>query len=143
VAASLALKGCRTALGLDATAPPAELLRADPTLPARLSAAPACRNPGDVLSRLERLEQELAASRQRIAAQQSQLAAETTRQQALAADLAQLRQQLTGQPASSDAVISSTPTATITPAAGVMAFSGFDFGAMFTMFEILIRNVLN
>jgi len=109
VAASLALPGCRQALGLPASTAPAELLRADPALPAKLAAAPACRNPGDALSRLERLEQELAASRQRIAAQQSQLAAETTRQDSLAADLAQLRQQLTGQPASPGAAISSAP----------------------------------
>jgi hypothetical protein len=109
VAASLALPGCRQALGLPASTAPAELLRADPALPAKLAAAPACRNPGHALARLERLEQELAASRQRIAAQQSQLAAETTRQDSLAADLAQLRQQLTGQPASPGAAISSAP----------------------------------
>jgi hypothetical protein len=108
-AASLALPGCRQALGLPASTAPAELLRADQALPAKLAAAPACRNPGDALARLERLEQELAASRQRIAAQQSQLAAETTRQNTLAADLAQLRQQLTGQPASPGAAISSAP----------------------------------
>jgi hypothetical protein len=109
VAASLALPGCRQALGLPASTAPAELLRADPALPAKLAAAPACRNPGHALARLERLEQELAASRQRIAAQQSQLAAETSRQDSLAADLAQLRQQLTGQPASPGAAISSAP----------------------------------
>lgn len=112
VAASLALPGCRQALGLPASTAPAELLRADPALPAKLAAAPACRNPGDALSRLERLEQELAASRQRIAAQQSQLAAETSRQEALAADLAQLRRQLTGQPAIPGAAISSAPAST-------------------------------
>jgi hypothetical protein len=111
VAASLALKGCRSALGLDANAPPAELLRADPALPAKLAAAPACRNPADALSRLEQLEQELSASRQRIAAQQSQLAAETARQDTLAADLAQLRLQLTGQAASPGAAIPGAPTA--------------------------------
>ena len=110
VAASLALKGCRTALGLDATAPPAELLQADPALPAKLAAAPACRTPADALGRLERLEQELAASRQRIAAQQSQLAAETARQDTLAADLAQLRRQLTGQPAAAGVAISGAAT---------------------------------
>jgi hypothetical protein len=109
VAASLALPGCRQALGLPASTAPAELLRADPALPAKLAAAPACRNPGDALARLERLEQELAASRQRIAAQQSQLAAETSRQDSLAADLAQLRQQLTGQPTIPGAAISSAP----------------------------------
>jgi hypothetical protein len=117
VAASLALPGCRQALGLPASTAPAELLRADLDLPAKLAAAPACRNPGDALSRLERLEQELAASRQRIAAQQSQLAAETTRQEALAADLAQLRLQLTGQPAGSGAAISSAPAPRATVAA--------------------------
>lgn len=112
VAASLALPGCRQALGLPASTAPAELLRADPALPGKLAAAPACRNPGDALSRLERLEQELAASRQRIAAQQSQLAAETSRQDSLAADLAQLRQQLTGQPTIPGAAISSAPAST-------------------------------
>jgi len=125
VAASLALKGCRTALGLDDTAPPAELLRADPGLAAKLAAAPACRKPGDALSRLERLEQELAASRQRIAAQQSQLAAETARQDALATDLAQLRRQLTGQAVSPGAAIPGTatfsaPTASARPAGGAL-----------------------
>jgi hypothetical protein len=135
VAASLALPGCRQALGLPASTAPAELLRADPALPAKLTAAPACRNPGDALSRLERLEQELAASRQRIAAQQSQLAAETSRQEALAADLAQLRRQLTGQPASPGAAISSAPasaggstapatTATYTPGKGFALQAG-------------------
>jgi hypothetical protein len=135
VAASLALPGCRQALGLPASTAPAELLRADPALPAKLAAAPACRNPGDALSRLERLEQELAASRQRIAAQQSQLAAETSRQEALAADLAQLRRQLTGQPASPGAAISSAPasaggstapatTATYTPGKGFALQAG-------------------
>lgn len=120
VAASLALPGCRSALGLPATAPPAELLRADPALPAKLAAAPACRTPGDALSRLELLEQELAASRQRIAAQQSQLAAETARQDTLAADLAQLRRQLTGQTASLGAAISSAPAASARPAGGAL-----------------------
>lgn len=125
VATSLALPGCRQALGLPASTAPAELLRADPALPAKLAAATACRNPGDALSRLERLEQELAASRQRIAAQQSQLAAETSRQDTLAADLAQLRRQLTGQPASPGAAIpgaaiSSAPAAAQLPAGGAL-----------------------
>ena len=111
VAARLALPGCRNALGLSATPTPAELLRADPGLAAKLNAAPACRIPGDALSRLELLEQELAASRQRIAAQQSQLAAETARQDTLAADLAQLRRQLTAQAAGAGAAISGTATA--------------------------------
>jgi hypothetical protein len=99
-AASLALPGCRQALGLPASTAPADLLRADPSLAAKLAAAPACRNPGDALARLERLEQELAASRQRIAAQ--------------------LRRQLTGQPATPGAAIpgaasSSTPTTSAVP----------------------------
>jgi hypothetical protein len=111
VAARLALPGCRSALGLSATPTPAALLQADPGLPAKLAAAPACRTPGDALSRLELLEQELAASRQRIAAQQSQLAAETVRQDTLAADLAQLRRQLTAQPAGAGAAISGAATA--------------------------------
>jgi len=133
VAASLALPGCRSALGLPANAAPAQLLRAHPALAAKLAAAPACRNPNDALSRLERLEQEVAASRQRIAAQQSLLAAETTRQEALAADLAQLRRQLTGQApgagaASPGAAVSGTPTATApafapTSAATILAAS--------------------
>jgi len=120
VAASVALPGCRRALGLPATTAPAELLRADPALAAKLAAAPACRTPADALSRLELLEQELAASRQRIAAQQSQLAAETARQDTLAADLAQLRRQLTGQAASPGAAISSAPAAPALPAGGAL-----------------------
>ena len=120
VAASLALPGCRRALGLPATTAPAELLRADPALAAKLAAAPACRTPADALSRLERLEQELDASRQRIAAQQSQLAAETARQDTLATDLAQLRRQLTGQPVSPGAATSSAPTASARPAGGAL-----------------------
>jgi hypothetical protein len=125
VAASLEVPGCRRALGLPATPTPAELLRADPGLAAKLAAAPACRPPADALSRLEHLEQELAASRQRIAAQQSQLAAETLRQDTLAADLAQLRRQLTGQIASPGAAIpgaaiSSTPAASARPAGGAI-----------------------
>ena len=125
VAASLAVPGCRRALGLPASPTPAELLRVDPGLAAKLATAPACRPPGDALSRLELLEQELAASRLRIAAQQSQLAAETVRQDTLAADLAQLRRQLTGQTASpataSIPAFTPAPSATITPAAGVTA----------------------
>ena len=134
VAASLALPGCRRALGLPAITAPAELLRADPGLAAKLAAAPACRTPADALSRLERLEQELAASRQRITAQQSQLAAETARQDTLAADLAQLRRQLTGQPAGAAAAIPAAaisggpsapaPTATYTPGKGFALEAG-------------------
>ena len=134
VAASLAMPGCRRALGLPTTPTSAELLRADPGLAAKLAAAPACRTPADALSRLERLEQELAASRQRITAQQSQLAAETARQDTLAADLAQLRRQLTGQPASPGAAVpgaavssaptASAPTATYTPGKGFALQAG-------------------
>ena len=75
----LALPACRAALGLPASAS---------------AATPACAPPEDPLVRLERLEQQLQASRQRIADQQAQLAAETARQDALAQDLALLRQQL-------------------------------------------------
>jgi hypothetical protein len=109
------MPACRRALGVPATPTPAELLRADPGLAAKLAAAPACRTPGDALSRLELLEQELAASRQRIAAQQSQLAAETVRQDTLAADLAHLRRQLTGQPAGAATAITSAPTTSAFP----------------------------
>jgi len=130
VAASLALKGCRSALGLAASAPPAELLRADPALPAKLAAVPACRNPGDAVSRLERLEQELAASRERIAAQQSQLAAETARQESIAADLAQLRRQLTGQAAAP--AMASAPTSPIAPAAAAES-TGYTPGKGFSL----------
>jgi hypothetical protein len=134
VAASLAMPGCRRALGLPTTPTSAELLRADPGLAAKLATAPACRTPADALSRLERLEQELAASRQRITAQQSQLAAETARQDTLAADLAQLRRQLTGQPAGAAASIPGAaisgapappaPTATYTPGKGFALQAG-------------------
>ncbi len=95
--ASLALPGCRSALGLAPDTPAAQLLRQTPGLATRLAATPACRHPEEALARLERLERELAASRQRVAAQQAQLAAETARQDALAEDLAQLRQQLRPQ----------------------------------------------
>ena len=98
VEAGLALPGCRTALGVSPTEPAQQLLRTNPDLATHVANTPACRAPQNALSQLERLEQELTASRQRIAAQQNQLAAETARQEALAADLAQLRAQLTGQP---------------------------------------------
>ena len=63
--------------------------------PAAASPAPPACTPGDdPLACLERLEQWLQASRQRIADQQAQLAAEIARQDALARDLAVLRQQL-------------------------------------------------
>ena len=121
-AASLAMPGCRRALGLSVSAEPAQLLRADSALPAKLAAAPACRPARDALSQLERLEQALSASRQRIAAQQSQLAAETARQDALAADLAQLRRQLTGRAVSAAALadvpaIRPSPSTSTSPAA--------------------------
>ncbi len=113
-ASSLALPGCRTALGLDPAAAAERLLKADPGLAARLAAAPACRLGSDALGRLESLEAELAASRQRIADQQAQLAAETGRQEALARDLAELRRQLVGAPAAGAAAV----------AGGAMAAAG-------------------
>ena len=112
----LALPGCRRALGVSAEASPAELLQSDPSLPRKLAAEPACRQIGQALSRLERLERELIASRERIAAQQNQLAAETARQQMLAADLALLRQQLTGS-------WSPPPLAAGTPTSSALAAS--------------------
>jgi len=127
ITASLERPGCRSALGLASTASPEQLLRADPALPARLAATPACRPPADALARLERLEQELAASRQRIAAQQSQLAAETARQETLAADLAQLRRQLTGQPAPAAAPAAVAPAAAAPPAPAVAYSPGRGF----------------
>ena len=106
----LALPGCRAALGLAPAAPAAALLRQTPDLPARLAATPACTPPEDPLARLERLERELQASRQRIAAQQAQLAAETSRQDALAQDLAHLRQQL--RPAAATTATATNPAPT-------------------------------
>jgi len=114
--ASLALPGCRAALGVSASAPAADILRSQPALAAQLATIPACRNPGDALSRLERLEQELAASRQRIAAQQSQLAVETARQDALAQELGQLRSHLTGQPQLTATTPEPAPAAATPPA---------------------------
>lgn len=116
VTASLALPACRSALGLSASASPTQLLGSNPGLASKLAATPACRPPGDALARLERLEQELAASRQRIADQQNQLAAETARQQSLAADLAQLRAQLTGVPAAAHRTAAPAATAGSPPA---------------------------
>jgi hypothetical protein len=83
--------GCRTALGISSNAPAPQLLRADPTLAARLASTPACLAPPGISERLQQLEQELEASRQRIAA-------ETARQDGLARDLAQLRSELKGEP---------------------------------------------
>lgn len=95
--ASLALPACRAALGLPKEAAPEALLRADPALAATLTRTPACQSPAAALARLDQLERELAASRQRVAQQQAQLARETERQESLAQDLALLRRQLTGQ----------------------------------------------
>jgi hypothetical protein len=92
---------CRAALDIAADAPADRLLSADPGLAQRMAAIPACRSPGDPLARLEQLEQDLASSRARIAAQQAQLLAETARQEALAQDLAQLRRQLGAPPVAS------------------------------------------
>ncbi len=92
-ATSLEQPGCRAALGLSPSLPAVQALRADPGLAARVAATAACGSSQEPLARLERLEAELAASRQRIAAQQAQLAAETARQDSLAQDLAALRHQ--------------------------------------------------
>ena len=80
---------------------------ADPAVPGPNAPATAA-----ALARLERLEQEVAASRQRIAAQQAQLQAETARQETLARDLAQLRRQLGGpalNPASAPTAVAPIP----------------------------------
>ncbi|MEB3166337.1 MAG: hypothetical protein VKO65_06655, partial [Cyanobacteriota bacterium] len=111
--ARLAQPACRAALALAAEAPAARLLAADPDLLRRLAAEPACRAQ-DPLARLEQLERELAASRERMAAQQAQLSAEASRQEALAQDLAQLRRQL-------GAVPPATATATTTATSGATA----------------------
>ncbi len=97
--ASLALPACRAALGLPATTAPEALLQADPALSAKLARTLACQSPAAALARLDRLEQELAASRQRVAQQQAELARETGRQEAIAKDLALLRRELVGQSA--------------------------------------------
>ena len=94
---SLGLPACRAALGLPATTSPQDLLKANPSLVEQLARTPACRSSVAALARLDQLEQELAASRQRVAQQQAELARETARQDVLASDLAQLRQQLTAQ----------------------------------------------
>ncbi|MFO0016784.1 MAG: hypothetical protein ACK52U_09535 [Synechococcaceae cyanobacterium] len=118
--ASLALPGCRAALGLEGHAPVERLLANDPALAAKLALIPACKAPSDSLSRLERLEGELAASRKRIADQQAQLAAETSRQDALARDLAELRRQLLGG-AGPGARAGATAVATPAPATSAAA----------------------
>jgi hypothetical protein len=113
--ASLALPACRAALGLPATPPAPELLKADPALVKKVASLPACQSPSSPLAQLEKLEQALAASRERVAQQQAALAQETLRQEALARDLAQLRQQLTGQSAAAPAA-SPAPTTAASPA---------------------------
>ncbi|MEY4354088.1 MAG: hypothetical protein RLZZ609_2329 [Cyanobacteriota bacterium] len=95
--ASLALPACRAALGLQPAAPAEELLEADRALATKLARTPACQSPAAALARLDQLERELAASRQRIAQQKTELERETDRQEALAKDLAQIRSQLIGQ----------------------------------------------
>lgn len=95
--ASLALPACRAALGLQPAAPAEELLEADRALATKLARTPACQSPAAALARLDQLERELAASRQRIAQQKAELERETGRQEALAKDLAQIRSQLIGQ----------------------------------------------
>ncbi len=107
--ASLALSTCRAALGLPASAAAAELLRADPALVGKLARTSACQSPDIVLARLDQLEQELSASRQRITQQQAELTRETARQEALAKDLAELRRQLTSQGNSPHNLPISTP----------------------------------
>lgn len=124
--ASLALPACRAALGLAATTPAQDLLQADPALPEKLARLPACQSPGAALARLDQLEQELAASRQRVAQQQAALTQETARQEALAQDLARLRQQLTGQAAATSApapTTASTPAPTAAPARELVSFT--------------------
>jgi hypothetical protein len=105
---SLGLPACRAALGLPATTPPQDLLKANPALVEQLARTPACRSSVAALARLDQLEQELAASRQRVAQQQAELARETARQDALASDLAQLRQQLTAQSGNSSPAASTS-----------------------------------
>jgi hypothetical protein len=124
--ASLTLPACRAALGLAATAPAQELLQADPALPEKLARLPACQSPGAALARLDQLEHELAASRQRVAQQQAALTQETARQEALALDLAQLRGQLTGQAAATSApapTTASTPAPAAAPARELVSFT--------------------
>ena len=98
---ALALPACRQALKLCPDTPVSQLLQQDPGLAAKLAATPACQPALGALQRLDRLERELQASRRQMAEQQAQLAAETTRQETLAAELAQLRTQLGGTPLAS------------------------------------------
>jgi hypothetical protein len=124
--ASLGLPACRAALGLPATDSAQDLLKAKPNLVELLARTPACQSSAAVLARLDQLEQELAASRQRVAQQQAELARETARQDSLASDLAQLRRQLTPQNGSSppssptsgeQALADAPPASPSTPAA--------------------------
>jgi len=121
--ASLALPACRAALGLPATSPAQDLLKADPNLVGKVAAIPACQPPSSALARLDQLERELAASRQRVAQQQADLARETARQEALAQDLAQLRQQLTAQAGPSSSHSDAASTTTQAPARELVSFT--------------------
>ena len=112
---ALALLACRQALRLSPDAPAAQLLQRDPGLAARIAATPACQPALGALQRLERLERELQQSRRQMAAQQAQLATEAARQEALAAELAQLRSQLGGSPVAPNSPASSVPTNTASP----------------------------
>ncbi|MFN9242847.1 MAG: hypothetical protein ACK6DG_02570 [Cyanobacteriota bacterium] len=120
--ASLALPACRAALGLQPAVPAEELLRSDRALAATLARTPACQSPAAALARLDQLERELAASRQRIAQQKTELERETDRQEALAKDLAQIRSQLIGQASPSQGTGPQVPlSAPATPTAPVVA----------------------
>jgi hypothetical protein len=121
--ASLALPACRAALGLPVTSPAQDLLKADPSLVGKVAAIPACQPPSSALARLDQLERELAASRQRVAQQQADLARETARQEALAQDLAQLRQQLTAQAGPSSSPSDAASTTTPAPAQELVSFT--------------------
>ena len=112
---ALALPACRQALRLSPDAPAAQLLQGDAGLAARIAATPACQPALGALQRLERLERELQQSRRQMAAQQAQLASEAARQEALAAELAQLRAQLGGSPVAASSPASSVPSNTTSP----------------------------
>ena len=112
---ALALPACRQALRLSPDAPAAQLLQRDPGLAARIAATPACQPALGALQRLERLERELEQSRRQMAAQQAQLASEAARQEALAAELAQLRSQLGGSPVAASNTTFPSGTAVAAP----------------------------
>ena len=114
---ALALPACRQALRFRTDASAAQLLQRDPGLAARIAATPACQPALGALQRLERLERELQQSRRQMAAQQAQLASESARQEALAAELAQLRAQLGGSPVAASQPASGALPATSAPAA--------------------------